>query len=938
MLHCREIERRYLAAVSVAAEVPVRGRERELLVAHRIIRRAAAGTAAGIVVEGDPGIGKTAILDAIARLAAIAGFVVHLGHAEEWEISRPFGALVEALGDTVADLSTPDLDEGALDGAHHRAIDRVVEVVEVQALRRPLALVLDDIQWADQATLIAVAAIMRRLVDLPILIVLAHRALASPNPAVTGLVAAGGETLRLGPLDDDAIAAVIAEHLGVTAIGPRLRRQLAAAGGNAFFAIELVRVLRAEGQVATRGDVADASTVTAPPSLRLVVLRHLSFLSSGALDVLRLASVLGPSFALDDLIAFTAEPLVALLPRLKELEAAGVLSFDDEQAVEFRHDVVRETVYGDVAPAIRTSLHRQAWTDLAARGAPALHVAHHVARAAGALDSDAARWLLRAADDAAAHDPGTAIDLLRRVVRDGENDVVSNASAELAMLLARAGSTTEAEQVARAALMTESGHPRRHEITLALVHAHFAQGRWRDVIAVADDALRVGIDDATAARLLAQMAMAKIWMGDLDAAASTAADALARAEAIGDDIARSLSFAHLSVVAANRGRFVEAVELATRGVDTASALAPIDRVQPRIALGMAHVAAGALARGRDALGDARRLGEAAGSQWDLPLHHTMLALPSYFLGDWDTAVAEAETGLTLAAESGAHHGDVTAHCVIALVAAHRADVTRAADELARAMDLTRSGPQWGQGLLVCARADLSLLRGDVAQACDLLERAWQLGLEAGAVELLILIGPDLVRGALRREDATTARRVAVELDAATRVVNADHAAAAALVATASVEHDPDGALAAVDRYRRCGRTPDVARSCGVAGVVLAGRGRRGDAQRMFADAMTIYGDLGAVADLAETRRQMVEAGLEAPARRRPARPTFGWESLTSTELDVAKLAAEGLTNPAIGERMFISRRTVQTHLSHIFVKLGIASRVELAAEFVRRSV
>lgn len=104
---------------------------------------------------------------------------------------------------------------------------------------------------------------------------------------------------------------------------------------------------------------------------------------------------------------------------------------------------------------------------------------------------------------------------------------------------------------------------------------------------------------------------------------------------------------------------------------------------------------------------------------------------------------------------------------------------------------------------------------------------------------------------------------------------------------------------------------------------------------MLDDAATIHIDIGATADLA--RVDALLRGLGARRRRRqPERPTTGWDALTRMERQVTDLVAEGLTNPEIGTRLYISRRTVETHLSHVFAKIGVSSRAQVAAEAARR--
>jgi DNA-binding CsgD family transcriptional regulator len=122
-----------------------------------------------------------------------------------------------------------------------------------------------------------------------------------------------------------------------------------------------------------------------------------------------------------------------------------------------------------------------------------------------------------------------------------------------------------------------------------------------------------------------------------------------------------------------------------------------------------------------------------------------------------------------------------------------------------------------------------------------------------------------------------------------------------------------------------------------AATAFVRHGRTDRARPLLDRAVSIYERLGAARDLARADAVRRQAGIRRGVRGPRNRPDAGWESLTPTELTVVDLVAGGLTNPQIGERLFISRRTVQTHLAHVFAKLDMSSRAQLAAEAVRRS-
>ncbi|MGH9261353.1 MAG: helix-turn-helix transcriptional regulator, partial [Acidimicrobiales bacterium] len=198
-------------------------------------------------------------------------------------------------------------------------------------------------------------------------------------------------------------------------------------------------------------------------------------------------------------------------------------------------------------------------------------------------------------------------------------------------------------------------------------------------------------------------------------------------------------------------------------------------------------------------------------------------------------------------------------------------------------------------------------------------------------------GAFLVRGAVAAGRDQLAGEVTAELEEGARRSPTDSAAGAALLCRGLVERDPELLLEAVVRYRKTALRPDLAACCEDAALLLAASSRRDEAVALLDEAATIHLEVDAAADAARVDAALRELGVRR-ARPRAKRPDFGWESLTPMETDVSQLVAEGLTNPEIGARLYVSRRTIETHLSHVFRKLGLTSRTQLAAELSRRSL
>ena len=207
------------------------------------------------------------------------------------------------------------------------------------------------------------------------------------------------------------MADLAADAMGA-APGRGLLAGLAGAAGNPLFVTEMLDALVQEGMLETAGGRAEVVQTVLPPTLRLTILRRLSFLSEDTLQALRFASILGSSFTVTDLSVTVDRPVVELFGVLAEGITGRVLG-DDGDRLRFRHDVIRDAIYEDMA-TIRRGLHREAGQRLALNGAPALQVAEHLARGATRGDTEAVGWLSRAARETAATSPDVAAALLER--------------------------------------------------------------------------------------------------------------------------------------------------------------------------------------------------------------------------------------------------------------------------------------------------------------------------------------------------------------------------------------------------------------------------------------------------------------------------------------------------------------------------------------------
>jgi DNA-binding CsgD family transcriptional regulator/tetratricopeptide (TPR) repeat protein len=941
------------------APVPrLRGRGTEIRVLREALDRVCAGRQAIVLIEGEAGIGKTRLLEQALEEARGRGMQVAAGRAEELEQTRPFGVVAAAFGCTV---SSPDPRRAAIagllasrgnggrgpvtvtsdPGLQFRVVDAITDLAEELALGQPLVIGADDLQWADPSSLVTLAVAGRRLGDVPVALFGCYRP-APHTPELERLAgaleAAGARRLGLGPLTDVAVRDLAAESVAADP-GPALLAGLAGAAGNPLFVIELLGALIQEGALEIADNRAEVGRVVLPPTLRLTILRRLSFLPETTLQALRTASILGSVFSLTDLAIVTGRPAVALSVALAEAIRAGVLA-DDGARLRFRHDLIRDALYEDLPGSVRRGLHREAGQRLARSAAPAPQVAGHLARAATAGDAEAIGWLTRAAREAAGTSPAVAADLLGQaiVLMDRADPGRDRLLPEQALSLLRAGRLLDSEKICRDLLGRAHDPAAEGPARLCLGYALAASGRPRDGL---EQQERVSgsplLTSAERASARAWAGNGRVDLGDLDGAAAAAREALAIEQA-DNPLATSTAMATLAQVSERRGHLPEALEIIDNAVHLADHSPGRAGHRYSLHLPRAFILIGLdrLDEARSAIETGRRISEDLGIRWHLPNYPMVRAAERFIAGEWDDAIAEAEATIDLADEMGKVPGLILAQSVLALISLHRNDLTRASEAVGAALrQLEQTGSRYRAQWAPWAQALLLEAEGKPAEALVVLADLWDWCTRSGFTLECRAFGADLVRLALARGERGRAREVAAAVVEIAEQNEISTLTGAALHCRGLADNDAEVLQAAADAYRRGPRPLELARACEDAGAAFARQDDPARARPLLEQAVTIYENLEAARDLGRTEALLRAAGIRRGRHGPRRRPQFGWLSLTPTEQAVAGLVADGLTNPQIGDRLYVSRRTVQTHLAHVFTKLDIASRAQLAAEVAR---
>lgn len=926
---------------------PVFGRHTELAVLDWLLAGLAEGDGRALALEGEAGIGKTHLVDALHTRSAASGALVLRGGADEIERDRPgriLLALTERLEAPIGGLlGNLDASEGTRGFA---VVEALVDAVEHAAADRPVVVVAEDLHWADELSLRGIAALARRLEPLPVALAVTLR--PSPRPPLLDRVlstiaeaGASGRCVRISPLDDTAVGSLVASVTGA-APGPTLTARLGGAAGNPLLVIELLRAFDHDGALRVQSGVVDTDEQPLPANLREAVVRRLSSMTQSTVEVLRLASLLGSEFVLSDVATVAGQSVVSVAARLHEAVDAGVLAGDGD-VLSFRHDLIREAVYEDIAPAIRRDLHAAAGRALSAGGAPTLHVARQFALGARPGDVAAVEWLERAAHEALALDPGIAVDFFERALALAPDGWAGRARIETALLepLAWSGRVDEARSRAQD-LLDRSRDP----------DSEFAARRGlAAVLASAGDlAAAVPACEAAAAAPGASVGEAQVLRCVAAGMALLTGRPPVEVRAVGEaSLADAKDTAHaelecwahqtLCLAALAEGRHDDALDHARSARDIVEDrwVPAMGFLIPHLWVGSAHAYLDRFDDFFEAYATGRRRAERRGEPPFLILAHGGTAACQWIAGAWDDATSEIEAGLALAAETGGMSMTTLSHALAARIALSQGNLPAAEDHLAAGHQvLAAGGHLFGVDLLLWTQAGLFEAKGEPAAALALLTTLWD---QTAAIRFLLQyrnFAPDLARLAVAHGALEQALAVAAEVEAGAQRSTSVSATAVALRVRGLVDGDAELLAEAVGLYRGTPRRIELAGACEDTANALIDLGRRGEAAEYLDESAAIYADAPADRDLARVDALLRACGR---ARRRagPARAERGWDALSSKEREVVDLVVQGLSNPAIGTRLYISRRTVETHLSHIFRKLDVANRTQLATAAAART-
>jgi DNA-binding CsgD family transcriptional regulator len=894
--------------------------------------RAVASLAEGaraLLIRGEPGMGKTSVWQVGTSVAADAGVRVLVARGVEAEMPLALAALADLLEQVVPEVADRlpasqrlaleaalGVEEAAADGDALVLPRAVLAALRLFADAGPVLVAVDDAQWVDRASARIIAFVLRRLGDHPVATIATLRGgFDAADPLrLTEAYGARLEQLDLAPLTAGALQRLLRIRRGLRLPRPTLARVQQASGGNPMFALEFATV-------AARSRPADPLTV--PPSLEKLVRERVEQLPPRLRPLLELVAVLErPTLSLLSR-GVGEERALALAETAAQLD---VLIVDEHDVVRFTHPLLGATVYGSLTPRARRRLQERASEIVDELELRARHLALGCdfpdASVAAVVDEAAAAAARRGAPDGAAELVHHALRLTPEV----ETIVRSQRALRLGRYLAESSQTARAAVVLDELLAQDIRDPVRAEALV--LRATVDDDAVRSVNLLREALPYCGDDRRLRLRVLLVLASQSAhFLGDLPAAETFTSEARAHSADLEDTVLEVTILKLTGMIALLRGT-PEPDLLRTATELERHAPSPSGQGSARYALAQQLAWGGELEAGRalveEELADLERRGNDFDRSWQLP----MLVDIELRQGEWARArrhVAEVEE-LT---DPDNAWSRANARAVKATLAVHTGALpdalTLTLESLAHAeqasMRVSTVRYRWLLGYL-------ELSRGDPAAAWQWLD-GLSSDLEAMGIRepAFIPLLPDAIETLAELGETTEAERLLGVLD--TQAMRLEHrwAIPAARRSRALVflaRGETEAAIAEAERaaaeFEARGFPLDSARALLVAGQALRRRGERRRAGAALGAAAEIFTRLGADLWLERARQELARAN---PRPRRDG-------ELTRAEHRVAGLVAAGRTNAEVAAQLYVTVGTVEAHLTRIYRKLDVRSRVELA--------
>jgi DNA-binding CsgD family transcriptional regulator len=913
------------------------GRDPELAQIRGELERLAGGEETGIIVEGAAGMGKSRLLAEVGAIARSLGIRVGAGAADPSETVVELSALLAALFNG----AEPLLDPTGLPTLRAQPEQRfwllrdLQQLLEHAAVESPLLIAVDDAQWADGGTIAALRTLPEQLMGLPIVWVIALRPPREATPLVYALERLKQDwarTIVLGPLDDEASEHLARDMLAAEPDGSLLEL-LAEAGGSPFVMVETLLGLQEEERIRIVDGRAELIDGRPPRRVQEKMRQRLGRLSDEASDAVTVASSLGRTFTFDELARTLGRPASDLLAPVEELLDANLLVERDER-LAFWHDITREAVRTSVPTTARRALDRQAAGVLLEAGALPVEVAAQLAASADVGDEIAITTLLDAAKALVTTNPETAAEFGQRAlaIAPPHHPQRGEIVATTAIALHIAGNSEEAIAFADRALRETLPTLQEAEVRLSIagmfaISPEIRIGAGRLALSLPD------LPETLHARHLACLFHNLVTAGRIDEARAVLGETRELTGTADDARATFTLRVAESALAYADDHFGRSLELITSAYRDGIFAGDDQRLR------LAHMWHGellsvfdrydeALQIATDGLAGAQRDGQG----WAGQMFETWQGRMFLRMGRLLEARAVLEGRFAL--EDGTRAAAVLdAAGIVALgrIAIHTGEMgqVRRLEAIAHVMlaqgtPAVRRHARWLLALFAMFGGDAEAARGWLLSPADPDGRSILPRFPVGVADEVML-----ARVALATKDDGLAQlaldnsRRRAELNPGITTIAAVAAHVRGLLDSNNVDLQ-----ASVDLFERLPRRLELAAAVEDLGHGLVASDRE-SAIEVLGRGLALYTELGASWDARRVRSRLRDLGV----RRRlvTVEPEQqGWPALTAAEKAVAQLVAEGLTNREVAERLFVSPHTVNSHLRHVFTKLGINSRVELA--------
>jgi DNA-binding CsgD family transcriptional regulator len=968
----------------VSPAEPLVARDAELERLDGLLDGVSAGVPRIAALIGEPGIGKTRLLSELARRADSRGYVVLEGRSLEFERDLPFSVFVDACdeylaaldghavariaGEGLAELTGifPSLESLALPGTESRLVDEryrahraVRQLCEGLAMRRPLLLALDDVQWADEASIELLAHLVRRPPAAGVVVALAYRSGRLPVRLAEAVELAAREhrldQFELRPLNR-AEAAVLLER-----VDPAVREALIReSGGNPFYLQQLARAPAGARAADHAAPLTLGGDLDLPDAVAESIGRQLGALSELTRTLLQAAAVSGDPFEPDVASEIAGESEQQALDAIDEGVALGLVRATEiPRRFAFRHPIVRRALYELASPGWRLGAHARAAAALAARGAPLPERAHHVEHAARRGDAEAVGLLREAGRMLEARAPAAAARWFAAALRllPGHG-AGAEVRVELLMSVAQALAATGRLVQSRATLLEllellpEEGEPRRARVTAACAGLEHMLGHHDDAHRRLLAALERLPDQASpeGVALMIELAVDAFYVVDYERMREWGSRALEAAVAVGDSplSASAEAVAGWGCVVAgdaeNAGRHCAATAMRVFELSDEQVAQRIDALNH---LGWAEHFIG---RFHESLANFDRglavSHSTAQGQFLLQLREGR-ANNLAAMGRLSEAMAATEESIEAARLSGTTQALSWMLGGMCLWATYAGDLDAARRAGEESMELI--GRLDRNALTVVSTLDYAAYlveAGEPGRAIELAvasARGPELPLDAPAwtpFHYEILTRAALAAGSQRDAELFAARagEVAARLGWPVAMSQAQRARAVALLGAGELTAAAGAALEAAALADGTGARLDEARARLLAGRALAAAGEPGRAQAELRSSERMLHECGALRWRDEAGRELRKLGARVERRRRGGQTAEkGVASLSDREREVAELVRDRKTNPEIAGELYLSKKTVETHLRNIFRKLDAASRVDVARAMEREA-